>query len=116
MARNLATSLRCKNRAHPMDNYDRLPPELRAWLSRAALPWSAHSVARLWTRLLRELRGDRDAALARLDRAEHRMLARDGPRIWGNRYPLHPPAPKTAGSPATSGTHRAADGRAKAFP
>lgn len=76
-----------------MDRYDRLPPELRAWLSRAALPWSPHSAARLWHRLLHEARGDTATALARLDRAERDMLARDCAKIWRPGYPLDAPAP-----------------------
>ncbi|MFT3690780.1 DUF6525 family protein [Paenirhodobacter sp.] len=87
MAGNLTTSLRCKARSRPMDRYDRLPPELRGWLARAALPWSAQSVARLWERHLRETQGDTMAALARLDLAERRMLAKDRPKVWGESYP-----------------------------
>lgn len=87
MAGNLATSLRRRNRGQPMERYDRLPPELRAWLARAALPWSAQSVARIWSRALPEARGDVDAALRRLDQAERRMLAKDRPKIWGAGYP-----------------------------
>lgn len=90
MAGNLATSLRRKSRARPMDRYDRLPSELRAWLAEAALPWSPHSVSRLWARFLREERGDIPAALARLDRAEQRLLAKDCPQIWGDCYPVAP--------------------------
>ncbi|MCZ0962456.1 DUF6525 family protein [Paracoccus benzoatiresistens] len=71
-----------------MDHYDRLPPELRTWLAAAALPWSPRSVLRLWDRLLREMRGDVEAVLARLDRAERKMLAKDCLRIWGDSYPV----------------------------
>ncbi len=42
----------------------------------AALPWSAESALRLWTRALRET-GCRQAALARLEAAERRSLAQD---------------------------------------
>lgn len=93
MARNLATSLQCKPRTRPMDRYDRLPPELRAWLARAALPWSPHSASRLWLRFLREAEGDAAAALARLDRAERNMLAKDCPKVWGASYPTEVPRP-----------------------
>ncbi|WP_260349929.1 DUF6525 family protein, partial [Alloyangia mangrovi] len=31
-----------------MSAYDRLPPELRAWLAQAALPWSPRSALRAW--------------------------------------------------------------------
>ncbi len=88
MTRNLATSLKRKNRARPMERYDRLPPELRAWLARAALPWSPHSVSRLWMKFLHEARGDVALVLERLDLAERRMLAKDRPKIWGQLYPL----------------------------
>ncbi|WP_172362260.1 DUF6525 family protein [Pseudogemmobacter hezensis] len=87
MGRNLVTSLRCRARARPMDRFDRLPPELRHWLARAALPWSPQSAARLWQKALREAAGDRVAALSRLDRAEARLLARDGRQVWGADYP-----------------------------
>ena len=34
------TSLKLKRRSEdPMRDYDRLPPELRAWLAEAVLPW-----------------------------------------------------------------------------
>ena len=66
-----------------MDRYDRLPAELRRWLAGAALPWSAGSALRLWRRLDRETGGDVARMLRRLELAERRMLARDGPRIWG---------------------------------
>ncbi len=90
MARNLATSLGRRHRPRPMERYDRLPPELRRWLARAALPWSPHSVLRLWTRLHRETGGDTALVLQGLDRAERRMLARDAPKIWGEDYPGRP--------------------------
>lgn len=87
MRRNLVTALpRCR-RAAPMAAYDRLTPELRRWLAQAALPWSPQSVARLWSRALRETGGDRRQARERLDRAEARMLAQDAARIWGVTHP-----------------------------
>lgn len=88
MARNLATSLRLKARNRPMDRYDRLPHDLRQWLTRAALPWSPQSVLRLWGRELRAADGDVAVALARLDLLERQLLAKDGPRIWGEGYPV----------------------------
>lgn len=88
MAGNLASSLKRRNRGRPMDRYDRLPAALRTWLAGAALPWSAHSVLRLWARLMREAQGDLAAVLARMDLAERRMLQKDCPRIWGDSYPL----------------------------
>lgn len=70
----------------PMDDHDRLPPALRLWVAHAALPWSASSVRRLWTRALAET-GCPQAALARLDRAEAATLAREAPRVWGAAHP-----------------------------
>lgn len=86
MAGNLATSLKRRHRGRPMDRYDRLPPDLRNWLARAALPWSPKSVLRLWLRLHRETGGNTALILRRLDLAEMRMLAKDAPRIWGRTY------------------------------
>ena len=88
MARNLATSLRRRNRPRPMERYDRLPPELRQWLAGAALPWSPHSALKLWTRLCRECAGDTDAIRRRLERAEARLLAKDAAKVWGAAYPI----------------------------
>ncbi len=82
-ARNLVTTLRGRVRARPMDRFDRLPPDLRRWLSQAVLPWSPHSALRLWQRLMRETGGDLAVMLARLDQAEQRLLLRDQPGIWG---------------------------------
>lgn len=70
-----------------MRRYDALPPALRAWLARAALPWSPQSALRLWQRALAEARGCPKAAGARLDRAEAAMLARDAARVWGRGHP-----------------------------
>lgn len=86
--RNLATTLKCRAGVRPMDQYDRLPVDLRNWLAGAALPWSARSVLRLWTRLYRETGGDVARIIERLDRAERRMLLRDCPRVWGAAYPV----------------------------
>lgn len=88
MKRNLSTTLRRRARGNPLSAHDRLPPAARAWVARAALPWSAASVARLWYKAVRES-GCEIKALARLDAAEARALARDAPRIWG---PGHPAA------------------------
>lgn len=96
MAGNLTSSLTRRGCARPMDRYDRLPAELRAWLAGAALPWSAASALRLWTRLQRETGGDTALVLRRLAQAEARMLARDCPRIWGAAYPLDAPPPALA--------------------
>ena len=76
MKKNLVTRLRRRCRIDPMAAHDRLPPRARAWVAQAVLPWSAASVSRIWAQALRET-GCEAAALARLDAAEARMLARD---------------------------------------
>lgn len=87
--RNRRTHLRAKTRRRdPMQDYDRLPPELRGWLARAALPWRPGSVLKLFGRAMART-GDRARALAELDAAERRLLARDAATIWG---PGHPAA------------------------
>ncbi len=86
MRRNAVSTLG-RRAAVPMARFDRLPPEVRGWLMRAALPWSVRAVERIWARAMREARGDRAAALARLDAAERAALRRDATRVWG---PAHP--------------------------
>ncbi|PJE31450.1 hypothetical protein SAMN06297129_1641 [Pseudooceanicola antarcticus] len=61
-------------RGNPMADYDRLPPELRAWLRQAALPWSVRSARRAWVRALGKCGGDPVAAGAQLSRIEARQL------------------------------------------
>ncbi len=68
-----------------MRDHDALPPELRRWAAGAALPWSARSLRRLWTRALRRT-GCREATLAALDAAEARALRREAPAVWGASY------------------------------
>jgi hypothetical protein len=80
MKANLASSLR--RRASTMQDYDRLPPELRAWLAQAALPWSVTSVRKLWAQAKRRYPSP-DAALRHLTQVEQRALSRDAPQIWG---------------------------------
>lgn len=60
----------------PMAAYDALPAPLRAWLARAALPWSPASCLRLWER--GRARGlSVEDRLAALDRAQARALMRE---------------------------------------
>ena len=87
MAKNLATSLKCRRRVCQMERYDGLPPELRAWLAGAALPWSPHSALQVWSRAFRAAQGDAGSARARPDQTERRMLERARARIWGRSYP-----------------------------
>lgn len=70
-----------------MAQHDRLPPDLRAWLAQAALPWSAQSALKLWQRKLRAAGDDPTAAKAALSRAEAAMIARDAARVWGMDHP-----------------------------
>jgi hypothetical protein len=88
MRRNLGTTigLRAGRRA-PMEAYDDAPPELRRWLAAAALPWSVEAAMRRYTRELRRCRGDRAAALARMDAREAQALAEDARRVWGPDHP-----------------------------
>lgn len=84
---NLRTGLR--RRAGGMAGYDALPQPLRAWIASAALPWSAHSVHRLWQRALAE-GCCHEKARARLDLAEARALSRDAPKVWGHSLMARP--------------------------
>ncbi|MBL9051947.1 MAG: hypothetical protein JNK19_17675 [Tabrizicola sp.] len=86
MKRNLASPRSRWRKINPMAAYDGLPPDLRAWLADAALPWSAASVLRIWQRALRET-GCPQAAKTRLSRAEAKTLARDAAIVWGHCYP-----------------------------
>lgn len=58
-----------------MQAFDQLPPELRAWLRDAKLPWSPRSCRAIWTRARREGAGLPEV-LARLEHAEAATLAR----------------------------------------
>ena len=85
MMRNLSSGLR--RSAGSLRAHDALPAPLRLWLKGAALPWSERSARRLWERALRDSRGDVAKALARLDQAQRRLMARDSARVWGAGYP-----------------------------
>ena len=75
---NLRSGLKRRaTRGNPMSSFDRLPPELRAWLAQAALPWSPQSALKIWQRSLARYGGDRAKALDHLSCAERAMLARD---------------------------------------
>lgn len=76
-----------------MAEFDRLPPDLRAWIAQAALPWSPHSVARAHARALGACRGDKTAALTYLETLQRRRVATDAARTWGPGHPAtDPPA------------------------
>ncbi|WP_375186418.1 DUF6525 family protein [Pseudooceanicola sp.] len=77
MRRNVSTSLRRRRRpADPMQAYDALPRPLRAWLAKAALPWSPACCRRIWAKA-RAAGASPDDILDRLDRAEQKTLSRD---------------------------------------
>lgn len=59
-----------------MREYDQLPPELRAWLSNAVLPWRPKSVLRTFEKALAKT-GSEARALAELDRVEAKLIAKD---------------------------------------
>lgn len=89
MARNQGiTSLKRRRRtASPMQEYDRLPPELRAWLSSAILPWSPRSVRRAYKRALFRTR-DADLAIGELEQMQRRNVAKDANFVWGPDHAL----------------------------
>lgn len=72
---NLQTRLKCRRRSDPMRDYDALPPELRAWLRQAALPWSPRATLRLWRKYCHA--GGAEAAFRHLDRIEAGTLAKE---------------------------------------
>ncbi|MFN3723028.1 MAG: DUF6525 family protein [Paracoccaceae bacterium] len=85
--RNLASPRAKWRSGDAMAAHDGLPAPLRAWAAQAALPWSATSLRRLWSRALRET-GCAEAALARLSAAERAALQREAALVWGSDYPL----------------------------
>lgn len=89
---NLSSSLRRRRGRDPMREFDALAPPLRKWLTQARLPWSPRSARRIWERALSRSRGDPSVALALLDRAETRTLARDIAQTWGADHPETAPA------------------------
>lgn len=76
MTGNLSSRRARYRKGCAMAAHDRLPPDLRAWLIHAALPWSAKSALRLWTRALRAT-GCPSAATAKLTAAEAQTLVRE---------------------------------------
>lgn len=86
MTGNLRSSRARTQLVDPMRAHDALPAPLRHWATQAALPWSARSLRRAWTRALHAT-GCPQAALQRLSAAETATLAREGPGIWGRGHP-----------------------------
>lgn len=62
-----------RRKTDPMREYDRLPPELRAWMRAATLPWSPRSCLKIWKQA-RAKGEEAGAIIGRLERAERRML------------------------------------------
>ncbi|MDO8881885.1 DUF6525 family protein [Pseudotabrizicola sp.] len=86
MMRNL-TSPRARWRSgNAMADHDGLPAPVREWAAQAALPWSATSLRKLWTRALNETKCAQ-TALARLSQAERATLRREAAKVWGDDYP-----------------------------
>ena len=81
------TSLKLKRRNEdPMREFDRLPPELRAWLAAAVLPWRPRSVRRAFDRAVARTH-DRSSALEELDRIQQKLVAKDAREVWGDAHP-----------------------------
>ena len=70
-----------------MTEFDRLPSELRQWLSSAVLPWRPKSVKQTYQKALSRV-DDADLALAELSRVEQRLIAKDARKIWGDGHPF----------------------------
>lgn len=81
------TSLKSKHRAsNPMGDFDRLPRELRAWVTQADLPWRAKSVLKSYQRA-DSVSGDGKKALEELDRLQDRLVSKDAKSVWGEAHP-----------------------------
>jgi len=82
------TSLRKRRRQRdPMGEFDRLPPELRGWITTAILPWSPRSVQRAYRKAMARYH-DTAIALSELDRMEARLVSRDTRMVWGKDHPF----------------------------
>ena len=81
------TTLKLKQRNEdPMRDFDRLPAELRAWLASAVLPWRPRSVRRAFDRAIARTK-DKSRAIEELDRLQHRLVAKDARKVWGQGHP-----------------------------
>lgn len=69
-----------------MREFDHLPPELRHWVSHAALPWRARTVQAAYDRALAQT-GCTTDAIAALDRLQQKLVAKDASRVWGHGHP-----------------------------
>ena len=84
--RGHTTLKRVRRPGCPMRDYDKLPRELREWMSTAILPWRARSVQMAFDKALART-GDRLQALAELDRLQEALVSKDANRIWGVAHP-----------------------------
>lgn len=76
------TNLKLRRRNEDsMREFDRLPPELRAWLAAAILPWRPRSVRSAFERALARTK-DHSRALQELDRLQDRLIAKDARGVW----------------------------------
>ena len=81
------TSLKCSRRKeNAMREYDKLPADLRIWLSTAMLPWRAKSVRRVYDKALART-GDAALALKALDELQRKRVAQDVRKVWGEDHP-----------------------------
>lgn len=72
-----------------MQEFDRLPSDLRKWLSEAVLPWRAKSVKRAYEKAMAQT-GNKTLALKELDNLQNRLMTRDAEVVWGKDYPSRP--------------------------
>lgn len=70
-----------------MREFDKLPAELRAWLSTAALPWRPRSVRRAFDKAFARTQ-DTTRALVELDQLQDRLIAKDVKQVWGQDHPF----------------------------
>ena len=85
------TTLKCRpRRINKMQEFDRLPEELRVWVATAKLPWRAGSVQTAYKKALRRT-DDPARALQELDRLQNALIAKDARKIWGAHHPAAEP-------------------------
>ncbi|MFA8442644.1 DUF6525 family protein [Yoonia sp.] len=75
---------RCTNNA--MHDFDRLPQDLRQWMTRATLPWRAKSVQTAYQKALRKT-GCHTCAMEELDRIQASLIRKDAGKVWGAGHP-----------------------------
>ena len=85
--RGRTTLKRRRRDGRGMEEFDRLPAELRTWLASAALPWRPQSVKRAFAKAYART-GDRQSALRELDAMQRRLIAKDARKVWGADHPV----------------------------